>query len=591
MIKLLIGLILLLFPFVLVNRFEDKKRGFYIILFFIIAMQFLIGFFTQLFGVFRYYAVLWINLIINLGILGYILYKGKIKQEKNSEKIKIDTIFVFVLAICIICLYSVHFNYTGIITTVNEAFINVENFKYIYPYFSDEWTGVSFISYSIREGKLPFVNPLWYNEKFSNIGFSVYSLGAELMLLTGLNPLTEYIVLSFFSGLLICVLVYFILRENNASSFSSGIAAIFVLYITRGANLPGIWTFIPLIGGVIFLLFSILFLTIGKEKLSIFSGFLSIIFYPPLIIFLGVLFFSYYCVNKKTKNFWKVAALIFGAGIFLALLSLYFFDFSFQDFFSFLSEKIFYPTFTKNAIPDFLIFLVINPFILVFSLIGIIVKFKSKLYLVLPIFAGIIYWVIYSRVLWRFIIEYERVVFTTSLLIVLFSGFGLDFVFEKLKKWNSKRKFNFFRIIQAGILIMLLILSFFYTEFNNWYDLKLYSKNGKTMSPAAPANAYLNQEDIKLFENISKKRFITSPWKGLVIGAATNNYPLESKSSTIGNNIYSYSRFNSLDCEKKAEVSKEYSIDYVYAQKEINCSDFKYIGKSKEGFILYRFED
>ena len=121
----------------------------------------------------------------------------------------------------------------------------VENMNYGYPYLSDEWAAISFIEYSISSGKLPIVNPLWHNEAFFNLELGFHSFLSEIVLLLNLNPLTHYVFLNIFSGMIICLLVYFILRFSKIDVFSSAVACLLVSYIISGGNLPGLWTLIP----------------------------------------------------------------------------------------------------------------------------------------------------------------------------------------------------------------------------------------------------------------------------------------------------------------------------------------------------------
>jgi len=586
MIKTILGLILILIPFLLINKFENKKKGFYIILFSILGFQFIIAFLFQLLGFFNYINVLILNILIDL----IIIYKTNFKEiKKNIKNIKIDWYLVFLIIIVFICLYSVHHNYTGEITTINDNFKEIENFKYHYPYFSDEWAGISLIKYSIDSGKLPFVNPLWYNQKFVNLGFAIHTLSSEFILVLNLNPLTDYIWLSFFSGFLICLLVYFILRENKISKFSSLIASISVLYITRGANLPGVWTLIPLIGGIIFMLFVILFLSLKNEKFSLFSGIFSLIFYPPMIIFVFPIFLFYYLFNngKKFQYFYYFIILLIFSGLLLSLISIFLGTNSFHSFLSSLSEKLFYEAFTTNAIPDFAIWKVVLLPVLILSIVGFIklIFNKKKLWIVSPVFVGLVFWFVYSFNLLRLIIGYERLVFATSVLIVLLSGFGLDYSFNYIKKFKI---YKYKSILKLVFLVLIFILSLSYTNLNNWSELKLYNLNGRVLSPAAPANQYLIEDDLRLF-NFNEKRFITIPWKGLVIGVATDNYPLNSKAATLTNKKYDYYSFINSDCNKMKQIIKKYNIDYIYTNKDLNC-EFEKIGESEEGLILYKTE-
>ena len=113
--------------------------------------------------------------------------------------------------------------------------------------------------------------------------------------------------------------------------------------------------------------------------------------------------------------------------------------------------------------------------------------------------------------------------------------------------------------------------------------------NNLTVIPAAPANNYLHPDDLYLFKDIKQKRFIAPPWKGLVIGVATNNYPLETKSSTLTISILKFSEFFSADCKNKTKLADKYKISYVYSGK-FDCPDFKLIGNSREGLYLYRYK-
>ena len=588
-IKTVFGILLLLIPFLLVDKFKDKKRGFYICLFGIIVLQFLIGFITQLFGIFSYISIL----IINIFVDAIVIFNSDFKKgSKDLKKIKVDWILILLVLIVFFSLWSVHHNYSGIVTSINEPFNQAENLKYTYPFLSDEWNGISFIEYSIKSGKLPFVNSLWFDSPFVNLGFGIYSLGGEMMMILDLNPLTDYIWLSLFSGLLVSLLIYFILKESKLGKITSLITAISVIYITRGANLPGLWNYVPLVGGIIFLLFSILFLILNEKKLSLSSVFFSLIFYPPLVIFLIPMFLFYFINTKKNlKNLKWLISLILISGIFLIFISRFITGLSFSYIFSFLGEKFFYPTFTPRGIPDFSIWKVVPKISLIFSIIALISFFKrgiikKKLWLIAPIFVGLLYWIIYSKVFWRFIIEYERVVVTTSILIVLISGFGLDCFLNFLRKVIKNDNLGF--IIIMIFLIIIFMMPFYYTQNNSWNELMLKYSDDE-VSPASPANIYLHPDDLVLFENISEKKFLSVPWKGLVIGTSTHNYPLQSKQATLTNNFYDYNDFKILNCEEKYQAAIDYEIEYVYTE-EFNCEGFEEIGRSEEGFVLYKTE-
>src|SRR3989344_4780441 len=502
MIKTVIGLIFLLMPFLLIIRFDDKRKGFFYVLSFLIFFHLLSGIVTQFFGIFNYWIVIFINLILSVVILIKTDYK---KLIKNAKTLKIDWVLIFAIIILLIELFSVHYNYSGKIATINGV-EEVRNMRYAYPYYSDEWSAVSFIKYSIEYGKLPFANPLWHNSYFPNLEFAFHSFLSGLFLLLDLNPLINYGLFALFFGILICIIVYFVLRLNNADKLPSAIAVLSIPYIVNSANLPGIWYLIPLSLGII-------------------------------------------CLLLKFIPLWSLVFAVFGAFFMIKTP---------KDFKIFDASKI-------NILKE--------------------KEIWKKSWLMAPILIGLSYWMVYSFVFWRFIIEYQRAVVATSVLIVIFSGFGINHAVNYIKKKGFVND-KVLNSVFVSILIIFLFFSFFYTQRDNWNDLKLYSNGNKIGDPAPPANNYLIEDDLRLFKNIKNSSFIAPAWKGLVIGTATRNYPLESKQSTITNAILKYNDFINSDCNSKIRLAKEYRIDYVYSS-QFNCSGFNLIDKSKEGLFLY----
>ncbi len=589
MLATILGLVLFLVPFLLIYRFKDKILGFAYILSFVIGFHLLTAVITQFFHVFSYGVVLGINLVVSAIVLTKLNFKELLK---NIKGIKIDWILISVIIILFIQLFSVHYNYTGKVTTVVEPYSEVRNMKYVYPYFSDEWYAVSFVGYSIESHNLPLANPLWYNSPFPNLELPFHSFVSEIILLLNLEPLTQYTLLTIFTGMLICLLVYFILRVNKIGRFSSAVAGLSVPYIINGANLPGIWTLVPLIIGIISMLLGFLFMSLNSRKMIWFMAFLTLIFYPPLFVFyivaLSFYFISLKDLSKKEKI--KTISAYFAICI---VVSLILFGFvysrmpSLLDSVSHIFSKIFYETFTIDFIPDFLILKVIPiPIILLFGF-GMFKIIKRKFWLAAPVLVGLVYWVLYSRFTWRFIIENERVVVTTSILITLIAGWGVHYLIMYLRGIDFIRRYKILKFVQILVLILFLISSFSYTKRDNWQELKLHAiKGDTTFSPASSANNYLHPDDLRLFAGIEEKVFLSTPWKGTVIGIATHNYPLSTKSGTITMDKKSLSVFMNVDCAEKYEIATLRDIDYVYSS-EINCTNFELEGVSSEGLYLY----
>lgn len=602
MIKLIIGLLVLFAPFLIFSKFNKKGYFFYIISF-IIVTQFLIGFLTQLFNKFNYPIVISINLLLLLIPFYFIYFKNKngFEQSRLSpiiesiKSIKIDWALLFLILVVSISLFAVHLNYSGKLTTSTST-TTVSNEKITTPYYSDEWIGVSMAQYSIETGSLPFKNPLSPNgESFHNLEFGFHTLISELFIITGLDPLDHYYLFSTLASILVCILVYFILRYNNLEKTYSAIGAMSIPLIVNGSNLPGIWYLLPLTIGIISLLLSFIFISLKDKKMTLIMGLFTLLFYPPLFLFFTPAFIVFILkenIEKKEKLKYLSVYVGICAVIFIALsiVALYASRFDPSKAISFILTKLVYHSFTPGAIPDYSPWKIIPILAVLLGLFGLYKYKKENLQFSIPLLIGLFFWVVYSFSQTRFIIEYQRNVVVSSILIILFAAFGLKDIIEYLSQLSPEQKNKIKITIITIIFIFFLTFAFFYTQRTSWQKLTLNTAEGKSIMPNAPATAYLTQDDLNLFSNISKQLFISTPWKGLVIGVATHNYPLESKSSTITNLYYKYADFIKLSCEDKIKLSKQKKFSYLYSQGPTNCTSFTLLGTSGEGFYLYKIQ-
>jgi hypothetical protein len=146
------------------------------------------------------------------------------------------------------------------------------------------------------------------------------------------------------------------------------------------------------------------------------------------------------------------------------------------------------------------------------------------------------------------------------------------------------------RIFKSFIFIFFVLLSVIYSKIGLWHKLILEVKdaNGKILTemPAPPVTRYLSDDDLRAFEGIRNKVFISPRWKGLVVGVATHNYPLDSKSSTITNKILTYRQFMDSNCDEKIKYAKKYKIDYAYTYP-FSCPGFQILTTGDSGLALY----
>lgn len=597
LLKTISGLILLLIPFLLIFGFKNRRQGFLYILTAVITFHISVALLTQFFHIFLYPVIFGLNLLVAGGVL-FIVFRRRDKFSfKNCINLKKNWLIIAAFLIIFLNLYSIHYNYSGYLTD-SKGTHKVESADYPYPYYSDEWVGVSYINYAINKNCLPIKNPLidgWAHEESSNVFVVFFSLLAELFLLINIPALTGYNVLTIFLGLLLCFLIYLLLRKNKIQKLPAIIATLSLPYIVNGANLPGLWYLIPYSGGMIIFLLTLIALSGGQIKKALIDATLTLLIYPPFIVLIAPAFLAWLIFDKKLNTPKKIKITLIGLVAFsiAALITILLQD-DVKSFWTLIVSYLW--RISQNfGIVSLPIWRIIPFWILPFSLIGLIPIIKKKIYtLLFPILISLCFWLFYSQSIYFFIIDYTRIAMIASWLMVISAGFGLNYSFEILKKeFPSFSNKDSRLIITFLILSLFFIAAFFYTNRDSWLRLTLTIKNPQgtlTFKPNAPAGSYLTDDDLKLFKMIPEnQRFLAPSWKGLVIGVATNNYPLDSKDSIISNKFINYNDFISEDCAKKSASAEKNDIRYLYSAP-FNCPNFKLIGSSSEGLFLYSFK-
>ncbi len=514
--------------------------------------------------------------IISICILSVAFYKNGYIKKVSLKDLSVSVVPIIAILVIIFQLSALHFNYSGEVRTTDGVKVE-ENMRYLYPYFSDEWITASVSDYSIQNHSLPLVNPLDEGKEFPNLLVFFHSFISEIFLILNINPVIGFAFVSILSGVSICLIFYILLRSLKISIFASSISMLSVPYITNGANLPGIWFLMPFIISCVVFLLSLSLYFLSEKRMALLSSVFSFILYPPIIVFIfPILIFGKILFSLKKKVYITIvlaAVSIFLIGLVaISLKSLGVFE---------LAASYIFRSNLVHGIPSYNIFNVLPLFSIPFIILGLVSIYKKKIYLILiPVVVGIIFWIVYTSTTTVFIIEYSRIVVLTSIFLMITSGFGYEWLILKYKVLQSV----VFKIVVISIFIF---LSFLYPIYNSWDRLVLQTNDGEIIYPAQPINKYLIQDDLDLFDGITKSKFISPEWKGLVIGVATKNFPLYSKSSTMEVKSLSYYNFLGSNCKSREDYIKQFDIEYVYILKT-DCPNYIEIGTSKEGLYLYQ---
>lgn len=568
--------------------------GFFTVLLLTLSTTLSIAVSTQLLGVFLPATVILahsITISILLFIFRHALYHAWSTTARSLNLKKVDFVLLFVIGIAALNLYQVHFDYSGQLSpTLGTDYITVADQHYPFPYFADEWYAAGFIKQIIATQSLSFANPIDPDTTFINVQFPFHSLLAYFSLLLCLDPVAQYGFLVLGFGCLTVVLLYLFLIGNKVTPFPAGVASLLTLYIPNSGVLPALWALMPFTLGALSFIVGLYFISQKNTRLILLSTVLILFFYPPLGLFYAVALVTFYAskvgsVTHKLQNAGILAGVTLAAGIALtigyagAVGSL-------DSLASFLYSKVFFTTFWHPGALKLLIHLVIPLAALCLVPLGIWATAKRQTWLLTTWGFGMLLWITYSLTETRILIEHERAVILTAYLSILLAGFGFALVSQKLSLFLQNEPLVF-RSIQVSTLFIFLLATPFYTSQTAWQKITLRdTTSGNEYAPAAFANQHLTDDDRRIFNHLTDARFLSHPWKGTVIGIATQNEPLTIKTGTIARNPNLYSEFLLADCEGKQRIVDEYDIAYIYLPA-FTCEGFDAKEKSAEGFVLY----
>jgi hypothetical protein len=596
------------FPFLLIFLEKDRLLA---------AMKVaagLTGFFlatalaTQVLGIFHYPVIVSTFLLVDLGIALRIFFQRKIFMQGLRRTCTPHSLLAFIAVLAAFGiigteLYSLHYKYTGEVQTLRGT-IDVSMNSSGYPFFSDEWVEAALARHTIESGSLSASDPLVVNKPFADLLAPFHAGLAEAFLLAGLDPTAEFAVLAILTGILVLGAFYMCLRSFGIGSVSSLIVLLGATYIAQAANLPGIWFLLPYL--IACIPFFLMLGSFAKKAYSIgyVHALLAIIIYPPIALFVlpsalaasfakdNGTFYLAGALNRRRIAMASILTVIAVAliSILIAALPAPLRSLLFQN----ISFGIHHAS-LETGVVSFPIWIVMPFVFLPFAYMGIWTAIRRGwIFFTATAIVGLVFWSLYAFYSGVIVIEYPRVVIITSFILLISAGFGIErcLVFFKDRYPMPIKLYRISKITALACLLLIASLAVpFYarTVLRGQFIVSTPSgPNTLLLVPAPAVTLLLVPDDLRIWSKISDAIFISPPWKGLVIGATSDNYPLNTKSSYITENFLAYGDFMAADCSEKADMAMKYRLSYAYAE-EFSCPGFTYVASSSENLNLYHW--
>jgi hypothetical protein len=510
--------------------------------------------------------------------------------SKNWIRAVAPVVFVGIAAVAILA--QPHFSYTGFLITSVEV-REVENVEILTPYFSDEWASVAFVDQALTTRGLPVRHP--FIEQSSYVSYmTAYFMGLAAFFSTfQFDPVYEFAFAPLLLGVALVYAAYNSARSIGASRVASAGAALSVPFIANSANLAGIWYAIPAHAGLLFL---VLTLSLQKESVQwrIVGYIVSVFLYPPIVFFVIPILF----LTERYAYTIRAVASVGGAGLIAVGIAA-------------LSPTVSIVHSIKNAFAllvrplglDFAGDIALYPPHIVIPAVAIVGFFIAVPVLIsqhrrffIAVATGLLGWIFYSFASVTVVIDVQRVVFSMAFLVCIVAAPGYDMVLAWIQKTISC---NPHAIAWAVVVIVLGHAAPSYSADQSWREFVLRTPargEGTFLIPSPPASQYLTEEDVRLLARYdviassSPRQFVTTPWKGLVLGAATRHVPLHTKDSIVGAVNLRYEQLLAADCKQIESYRVRHSLDFVYVPELAVCPNAVAVATSTEGFVLYELK-
>ena len=499
------------------------------------------------------------------------------------------------------------FKFSIIILILIFIFIRVHNFHsgYNYPMHLDEYHHIAQSVQIIEKKGFVSTNPYFAEPiRHEDLEPGFHILLSELFLLTGIDPVYHY---GFLPALFACLSAFmlFVLINKITDNFWTGIfAMLFFASLKSSVNILGINFFTPLTACIpliyLFLLMLIEALLDGDIKKLFISIILSvclIIIYPlcgTLIIPIAFLYFllnpkiikQFYFkikevfaiekLNKDKTSYFKTTLLTITIILVVTIVFIYF-----LHHISFLRNKtqminslIFKEGWGKVEIKYFLPYLygIIST---ILALIGIVISFKQKKYLIFAFFAFITIGLIsmFNKFGFTVLSPYQRTLYFAMLSLIPLSAIGLSYIIDYMKKMP------FLSRVAKRPIVAFLIIVIFISVFSGHYRLidkrKAYNR------------AIIDNEDYNTIrwieENYGSHNIILAPvFVSSTIYPISQNYVVSILPGQLrGKNLNASVKFFNSGCNEKRKIIEENKANLIFSKGKIDCNGLKEVYSNK----------
>lgn len=578
--------VVLALPYISVGLAPSVSLGFVRVTAVLFGVHIFVALLLQSIEMFSFVSVALFHGVGELVFLGMLYKRGLLSRSlRRLRLVTIDWSLVLVVILSFFALYQVHFNYSG---TYNEAgsfeYKQAQNLSHPYPYFSDEWYAVAFAQRPIETGGLPLGNPFdRQDDSFFNVQFPFHAGVAEIATLLRVDITSSYVVFGIVCSVGIVLLLYMCIKELGVNTVSAALVSLGSLFVVNGGNMPGLWNFMPVHAGVIVFLMGIFFLCTYDTRGVVGVIFLITLLYPPLLL----IFLSMFGVSLLEKEYSKKTILYSALACFLGVGALVLLG-AVGDI-EYLLSKVWYESFLGDVTPYFFPHYIMPAWLLSLSCVGMFVAVRESKVLVVGAVISLLFWGVYLITPMRFMIGLERIIFVSTMILVILAGFGIHFVLVFLQE----RVGRWIRYVPHIGIIVLAVCTCWYTQGDGWQKLVVVDYvHAQVLLPAAPAQIFFQREDVAVVNTHEKGRFLSHPWHGVALGVLTQHTPVVTKPGTVSINSHLYDVFMSARCEEKRKIAQEYNVQFVYTPA-FSCEGFVEVQKSTghNVFVLYDVEN